>query len=167
MFFLGAGFMLLETKGVVHLALLFGSTWIVNSIVFFSVLVLILLSNLFVWAVKPKNLWPYYGLLITSLLVNTYVPMSTFLALPGAAKVFISCAVIFVPIFFAGVIFATAFRDSRQPDVDFGSNIGGVILGGLSEYFSLMVGFNYLLFIAIAFYLLSMIYKPRVQLASG
>jgi Spermine/spermidine synthase domain len=164
MFFLGAGFMLLETKGVVHLALLFGSTWVVNSIVFFSVLILILLSNLFVWTIKPKNLWLYYGLLITSLLVNTYVPMSTFLALPGVAKVFVSCAVIFVPLFFAGVIFATAFRDSRQPDVDFGSNIGGVILGGLSEYFSLMVGFNYLLFIAIAFYLLSMIFKPHLQL---
>src|SRR5262249_51535402 len=33
MFFLGAGFMLLETKGVVHMALLFGSTWMVNSVV--------------------------------------------------------------------------------------------------------------------------------------
>jgi hypothetical protein len=164
MFFLGAGFMLLETKGVVHLALLFGSTWVVNSIVFFSVLVLILLSNLFVWAIKPKVLWPYYALLVASLLVNASVPMSTFLALPGADKVFVSCTVIFVPIFFAGVIFATAFRDSRQPDVDFGSNIGGVILGGLSEYFSLMLGFNYLLFIAIAFYLLSMIFRPRLQL---
>ncbi len=42
MFFLGAGFMLLETKGVVHLALLFGSTWVVNSIVFFAILVVIL-----------------------------------------------------------------------------------------------------------------------------
>src|SRR5262249_15181969 len=31
MFFLGAGFMLLETKGVVHMALLFGATWMVNS----------------------------------------------------------------------------------------------------------------------------------------
>ena len=38
MFFLGAGFMLLETKGVVHMALLFGSTWMVNSIVFFAIL---------------------------------------------------------------------------------------------------------------------------------
>lgn len=163
MFFLGAGFMLLETKGVVHLALLFGSTWIVNSIVFFSVLVLILLSNLFVWTIKPKILWPYYGLLIASLLVNTYVPMTVFLALPGTAKILVSCTVIFVPIFFAGVIFATAFRDSRQPDVDFGSNIGGVILGGLSESFSLMVGFNHLMFIAIAFYLLSMFRKRGVQ----
>ena len=37
MFFLGAAFMLLETKAIVHLALLFGSTWLVNSAVFFSV----------------------------------------------------------------------------------------------------------------------------------
>ena len=130
----GAGFMLLETKGVVHLALLFGSTWVVNSIVFFTVLLLILLANLFVWTVKPVRLAPYYTLLIASLLLNAAIPMSAFLALPGAAKVIVSCTVVFVPIFFAGVIFATAFRDSRQPDVDLGANIGGVILGGLSQY---------------------------------
>src|SRR5262249_40662696 len=55
MFFLGAGFMLLETKGVVHLALLFGSTWIVNSIVFFAILVMVLLSNLYVLAARPRR----------------------------------------------------------------------------------------------------------------
>jgi hypothetical protein len=71
MFFLGAGFMLLETKGVVHMALLFGSTWVVNSIVFFTILGMILLSNLFVWVAKPRTLWPYYGLLIAALIVNT------------------------------------------------------------------------------------------------
>jgi SAM-dependent methyltransferase len=38
MFFLGAAFMLLETKAVVQMALLFGSTWLVNSAVFFSAL---------------------------------------------------------------------------------------------------------------------------------
>ena len=54
MFFLGAGFMLLETKGVVHMALLFGSTWIVNSIVFFAILTMILLSNFYVLALKPR-----------------------------------------------------------------------------------------------------------------
>jgi SAM-dependent methyltransferase len=164
MFLLGAGFMLLETTGIVRLALLFGSTWVVNSMVLFAILVLILLSNLWVWAVKPQTLWPYYSLLIASLCVNTYVPMGNLLALPGPAKVLVSCTVIFAPIFFAGMIFATAFRDSHQPDADFGSNIGGVILGGLSEYFSLMVGFNSLLFLAIAFYLLSAVLKPRLRL---
>ncbi len=165
MFFLGAGFMLLETKGVVHMALLFGSTWVVNSVVFFAILVMILLSNLYVSWARPKSLLPYYGLLVGALVVNTFVPMSYFLSLPGAAKVAVSCAVIFIPIFFAGVIFATAFRDSRQPDVDFGSNIAGVILGGLSENLSLMVGFNSLLLIAIAFYVLSHLLKPRLPSA--
>src|SRR5262249_48031677 len=133
MFFLGAGFMLLETKGVVHLALLFGSTWMVNSIVFAAILFMALLSNLYVLANPPRRLWPYYGLLIASLLVNLAVPMTSFLAFPGISKVVLSCLVVFIPIFFAGIIFASSFRASRRPEVDFGSNVGGAILGGLSE----------------------------------
>jgi hypothetical protein len=155
MFFLGAGFMLLETKGVVHMALLFGATWIVNSVVFFAILVMILASNVFVLVTKPKKLWPYYALLAASLLVNILVPMNTFLSLPGWEKVAVSCAVIFVPVFFAGIIFGTSFRDSKKADLDFGSNIAGAILGGLSEVFSLLVGFNHMLVLALAFYLLS------------
>lgn len=161
MFFLGAGFMLLETKGVVHMALLFGSTWLVNSIVFFAILVMILCSNLYVLAFGPKRLWPYMVLLVASLLVNALVPLGYFLALPGASKIVASCVVIFAPIFFAGVIFAGAFRDSQHPDVDFGSNIAGVILGGVSENLSLMLGFNHLLMVAIAFYVLSVLLASR------
>jgi spermidine synthase len=161
MFFLGAGFMLLETKGVVHMSLLFGSTWVVNSIVFFAILVMILLSNLYVLLARPRRMWPHYALLLAFLLVNAYVPMDSFLSLPAASRVIVSCAIVFLPIFFAGVIFAAAFRDSRQPDVDFGSNIAGVILGGLSEYFSLILGFKHLLIVAIAFYMLSAILGPQ------
>jgi spermidine synthase len=161
MFFLGAGFMLLETKGVVHMALLFGSTWIVNSVVFFAILVMILFANLFVMALKPRKLLPYYVLLVVALLVNALVPMAWFLSLNVTARTIASCAVVFVPVFFAGVIFATAFRDSRQPDVDFGSNVAGIILGGLSEQLSLVIGFNYLLLVATAYYVLSLLLQPR------
>ena len=170
MFFLGAGFMLLETKGVVHMALLFGSTWLVNSVVFFAILVLILASNLFVLVLKPQKLWPYYVLLSAALVVNILVPMSRFLASPGWEKVAISCAVIFVPVFFAGIIFGASFRGSSQPDVDFGSNIAGAILGGLAENLSLMIGFNYLLIVALAFYVLSAVLRRPVsvpKLATG
>ena len=161
MFFLGAGFMLLETKGVVHMALLFGATWMVNSIVFFAILTMILLSNLYVLAVRPRRTWPYYALLLLSLAINAAVPMGVFLALPGAGKIVASCSLVYLPVFFAGVIFATMFRSSRQPDVDFGSNIGGIILGGLSEYFSLVLGFNHLLWIAIGYYVLSAMLSPK------
>jgi SAM-dependent methyltransferase len=161
MFFLGAGFMLLETKGVVHMALLFGGTWVVNSIVFFAILTMILFSNLYVLLMRPRRLWPYYVLLLAALVVNSVVPIDDFLELPGSSKVMGSCAVVFLPVFFAGVIFASAFRSSRRPDVDFGSNIAGIILGGLSENLSLVLGFNHLLWVAIGYYLLSALLRPR------
>jgi SAM-dependent methyltransferase len=167
MFFLGAGFMLLETKSVVHMALLFGSTWLVNSVVFFAILVMILASNLFVLALKPKILWPYYALLVASLVVNIVVPMSKFLALPGWTKVGVSCAVVFVPIFFAGIVFGALFRDSSQPDIDFGSNIAGAIMGGLAESLSLVIGFNYLLVVAVVFYLISAVSNRSAAVPTG
>jgi hypothetical protein len=149
MFFLGAGFMLLETKGVVHMALLFGSTWIVNSIVFFAILVMV------------RRLGPWYALLVAALLVNALVPMNVYLSLAPAARIAASCLVVFVPVFFAGVIFAALFRDSRRPDVDLGSNVAGIVLGGLSEQLSLVLGFSHLLLVAIAYYLLSAALRPR------
>jgi hypothetical protein len=161
MFFLGAGFMLLETKGVVHMALLFGSTWVVNSAVFAAILAMILAANLYVLKMRPRNLLPYYALLAAALVVNLAVPLNTYLSLAPFARTIVSCAVVFVPVFFAGVIFATLFRDSREPDVDFGWNVAGVVAGGLSEHLSLVLGFNYLLIVAAAYYLAAFALRPR------
>jgi hypothetical protein len=161
LFFLGAGFMLLETKGVVHMALLFGSTWIVNSFVFFSILVMILLSNVFVLIYRPKMLWPYFLMLVVALAANCMIPMNSFLVLPGTSRIIASCSLVYLPVFFAGVIFATSFRESLNPEVDFGSNIAGIILGGLSEYLSLVLGFGHLLWVAIAFYLLAAAFRRQ------
>jgi hypothetical protein len=105
---------------------------------------------------------PYYILLIAALLANALVPMNAFLSLPPLARIVSSCLLVFVPVFFAGVIFAAAFRESRRPDVDFGFNVAGIILGGLSEQLSLVLGFNLLLAVAIAYYLLSLALRPRV-----
>jgi spermidine synthase len=155
MFFLGAGFMLLETKGVVHMALLFGSTWTVNAIVFVAILVMILLSNLFVLRFKPGRLTEYYVLLVLFLGLNTVVDLNSLLGLPQLARASLSCLILFLPIFFAGVIFAVNFSRSANPDHDFGSNIAGAVLGGLAENLSLVLGFRYLLLLAILFYLLA------------
>ncbi len=161
MFFLGAGFMLLETKGLVHMALLFGGTWMVNSAVFVAILAMILLANLVVMISPPRRLWMFYGLLLAALVVNTLIPTDKFLALPGVGKYLVSCTVVFLPVFFAGVIFATAFRSSTQPAIDLGSNIAGIVLGALSENLSLVVGFNHLLWLAIGFYILSAIFGRK------
>ena len=64
-------------------------------------------------------------------------------------------------VFFAGVVFAVTFRDCIRPDVALGSNVAGVILGGLAENLSLVLGFDHLLLIALGFYALSALFGRR------
>ena len=157
MFFLGAGFMLVETKAVVHMALLFGGTWIVNSVVIFAVLVMILVANLFVAIAKPRRLAGYYAALLAALIVSALVPMDTFLGMDRASQIAAASALAFTPIFFAGVIFAVSFTTAVEPDRAFGANIAGAMFGGLAEYSSMLLGFQYLLFVAVALYIISMV----------
>jgi hypothetical protein len=155
MFFLGAGFMLIETKAVVHMALLFGSTWMVNSVVFFAVLLMILGANLFVLRVGPAKLWPYYTGLIVSLVINGLVPLDWFLNLGRTPQVIGAASMVFAPILFAAVIFAVTFSRTASPDRAFGFNIAGAMLGGLAENLSMLLGFQHLMLVAILFYVLS------------
>jgi spermidine synthase len=155
MFFLGAAFMLLETKAVVQLALLFGSTWVVNSLVFFTALILILLANLFVLKAPPTRLIWHYAALLGLLAAAIAIPFNVFLSGGILLRYAVPCVLALGPMFFAGVIFARSFRDSAAPDLAFGSNIAGSVVGGLSESFSMLLGFRYLLLLAVAFYLLS------------
>ena len=156
MFFLGAGFMLVETKAVVRMALLFGSTWMVNSVVFFAVLVVILLANLLVLRLKPKNIAPYGVGVVFALLVGVFVPLEAFLGMPRVQQVVLSSALVVAPIFFAGVVFAVSFARTKEPHRAFGANIAGAMLGGLAEYTSMRLGFQHVGYVAIAFYALSM-----------
>jgi SAM-dependent methyltransferase len=156
-FFLGAGFMLIETKAVVTMALLFGGTWVVNSVVFFAVLVMILLANLWIVKVRPTRLWLYYAGLILTLALNVIIPLDFFLGMTRSVQVIGSCLLVFAPILFAGVIFAASFKRTTQPDRAFGVNIAGAMLGGLAEYSSMLLGFQYLVLVAILFYAISAI----------
>ena len=155
MFLLGAGFMLIETKAVVHMALLFGGTWIVNSIVFCAVLVMILAANLFVLSVRPRSTFSFYVGLLISLAVSALVPMDAFLGWSRSLQIAGACALAFTPVFFAGVVFTLSFSRARDADLAFGANIAGALFGGLSEYSSMLVGFQYVVLVALAFYVVS------------
>jgi len=74
-FFLGAGFLLLETQIVSRMALLFGTTWFVNAIVIAAILVLILVGNL-VAHFRPTitHRLLYLGIAI-SILVSYFTPL--------------------------------------------------------------------------------------------
>jgi len=163
MFFLGAGFMLVETKAVVTMALLFGSTWVVNSIVFFAVLVMILIANLATLKLKTSRLGLYYLGLFVSLLLNTMVSLDFFLGMNRTVQVLGACLLVFTPILFAGLIFAALFKRTNEPDRTFGFNIAGAMIGGLAEYSSMLLGFQYLILVAILFYALSALGSRRMS----
>ena len=67
-FFLGAGFMLVETKAITELALFYGSTWIVTSMVIAAILIMAFLANLLVYKIGTPNTFIIYGLLFLSLM---------------------------------------------------------------------------------------------------
>ena len=117
---LGAGFMLVETKAVVAMAFLFGSTWVVNSVVFFAVLVMILLANRWTLRFQPERLWPYYAGLLITLILNTLIPLDFFLGMTRGIQIIWSSLLVFAPILFAGVIFAVSFKRTSEPDRAFG-----------------------------------------------
>lgn len=167
MFFLGAGFMLVETVAVVKLALVFGSTWIVNSVVIGAVLCAVLGANAFVRNARPKRTGPFYVGVIASLALAAALPSSALLGLPVLARALVSGGLVFLPILFAGVIFARWFERAEDAGVAFGSNIAGAILGGVLENVSILVGFQALLVAAAVLYGLSIVAGGRSTAASS
>jgi hypothetical protein len=154
---LGAGFMLIETRAVVQMALLFGGTWLVNAIVFCAVLVMILGANLFVLAAKPRSLTVFYVLLLLSLAAGLAIPLDSFLGLSRSVQIAASCLLAFTPVLFAGIVFAVSFSRATETSRAFGMNVAGAMIGGLAEYSSMLLGFQYVTVVALAFYALSWI----------
>jgi hypothetical protein len=154
-FFLGAAFFLLETKSITQMALLFGSTWIVNAVVIAGILLMIIIANLVVSRFNITSAEPFYVLLIISLVINFFLPVSAFLELPGLPRILLATLTQVIPIFFAGMVFAITFSQTNSIEIALGSNLIGAVLGGIFEYTSLVLGLNSLYILAVAFYLLS------------
>ncbi|MBI3552723.1 MAG: methyltransferase domain-containing protein [Elusimicrobia bacterium] len=164
MFFLGAGFMLVEAKAVTGLALLFGGTWTVNCFVFAGILLCVLAANLWTLKARPRLLWPYYAGVFLFLGAAYLVPAGSLLAWAPAARLAAAGFLSFAPAFFAGVVFSALFERSRTPAEAVGANTSGAMLGGLAEYSSMVWGFKALCLVAALFYALSLDKTPKARL---
>jgi hypothetical protein len=152
LFFMGAAFLLLETKSVVQFALLFGTTWFVNSLVFVGVLLSVLLAIEVERRIRIARPTLLLGLLFIGLLVGWLIPTGALLGLPTVPRLLAAIALAFFPIFIANLIFAERFRDTVDPTAAFGANLLGAMVGGTLEYLSLLTGFRALLFLVAALY---------------
>ncbi len=167
MFFLGVAFMLLEVKSLTTFSLLFGSTWLVNSLVFFAILSSVLLAILVNSRLKVRRIWPYYLLLFGILAVNVLLPPETLLLGNATARYLLASILAFTPVFLANIIFANSFRDSETADIAFASNLLGIMIGGGLEYFSMLIGYRWLLLLVMVFYACAMLLRNRKQTRAG
>ncbi len=156
MFLLGAAFMLLETRAVTQLSLLFGSTWIVNTSVFGGVLLMVLAANMLAARLKTYRRALWYLLLAISLIVLWILPLQPFFALPLLARAAVSGPLVAVPVFFAGVIFSSELRARVDAASALGCNLCGAVLGGLLENLSMIVGLRAIVLFALVIYLASL-----------
>jgi hypothetical protein len=62
-----------------------------------------------------------------------------------------------LPVFFAGIIFSTTFRESAAPAAVFGANLIGAMVGGFCEYLVTAVGNHRLSILVVVAYLGSML----------
>jgi hypothetical protein len=152
-FFLGAGFLLLETKSVTEFALLVGSTWQVNALVFVVILLMILLANLLVLRLGNRlSVAVCYAILAAGLLISYCWPVGRWAAEAGALAYAVAGASLGVPILMAGLIFAATFRNARVGSLALASNLLGAVLGGTAEYLSLAYGIRSLSLLALVMY---------------
>jgi SAM-dependent methyltransferase len=164
-FFLGAGFLLLETKAITQLSLLYGSTWIVTSLVISSFLLMALLSNALVavWSVSPH--WCYFVLFIL-LIADRFFPYSLFNGVSFETKVLISGAWVAVPVFFSGLIFSGSLKNCGSASEALGINLFGAVCGGVLENAVMIGGTPVLTWLALVLYTLSAVslvvsYRPK------
>ena len=155
--FLGAAFLLLETKGVIQFSLLFGTTWLNNSLVFFAVLVSVLLGIQVARLVRSPLLLPVAAvLLLASACVTIAVPLSSLLAFEPLPRFLLAGALMFTPIFMANLIFSILFRDRKDAELYFGWNLLGATAGGVLEYLSIATGYQALGAVVLAFYVVAL-----------
>jgi len=154
-FGMGAGFLLLETQIISRLALYFGTTWQINGIVIGAILTTLLFANTVVEKLhQPFSTWLTVAGLIAGIVIAYAIPFSR---IPGTAVFvgWLAAAIFVVPVFFAGILFATQFRQAASPSAALGANMLGAVVGGLLENLSLVLGLKALLLVALGLYLLA------------
>jgi hypothetical protein len=157
---LGMGFLLLETKSIGDCTLFFGATWFVTLVVVSGVLLMVLAANVVAERLKGWSLW-MYAPLMAALALLLMVPRESILGLEFPARMAWTLLVVPLPIFFAGVIFSTTFREARSPSAVFGANLIGAMLGGFCEYLGMAVGNHRLSLLVMVAYLGSMLVLAR------
>jgi len=152
MFFMGSAFLLVETKNLSQLSLLFGATWVTNAVVFSSIFAMAIAANLIVERWPVPRLPFLFAALWAALLLSYFVPFSELTQLSPLARGLIGGGVTALPVLFSSLIFAKMFQQTSDAANALGSNILGGLFGGALEAFSIFFGIKAMALLAIGVY---------------
>ena len=152
LFFMGAAFLLLETSNVVRFALLFGTTWFVNALVFAGILVSVFLAIEVARRVRFRHPGRLYVPLFGGVALAWAVPPEALLGLDFIPRFAAAIVLGFTPVFIANLVFADRFREVAASGIAFGTNLLGAIVGGVLEYGALVIGYRALLVVVAILY---------------
>jgi SAM-dependent methyltransferase len=157
-FFLGTGFMLIETKAITELTLVYGASWLVTAIVIGSILTLALIANLFVMGRGVPSRAVTYPLLIGSILCGYFATQHGYSITASAIDTPLITAVLTAPLLFSGLVFSGELKAANSISTALCSNLFGAMLGGLLEYSSMYFGYRALYIVAIAIYVAALFF---------
>ena len=159
--FMGGAFLLLETKNVVQFALLFGTTWVVNSLVFAGVLLSVYAAIEAARHVRLPRPRVLYVALLGALALSWAIAPASLLSLAPVWRFLAAGSLAFAPIFLANLVFAQRFRETASATTAFAANLLGAMVGGMLEYLSLITGYRALLLVVAGLYGLAFLTTPR------
>jgi spermidine synthase len=165
MFLFGAAFLLIETKLVTEMNLVWGATWLTSAVVFASILLMVLIGT--VWMQFRSLPWTVAASgLVLALLVTWAIPVRDIVG--RSLPVRLTASVLFagLPVLFASICFAILFRQREHPDAAFGWNMLGAVAGGLLEFTSMAIGIKAMTLLALVAYLSAMLIHHRTVTAS-
>jgi hypothetical protein len=154
MLLLGMAFLLLETRAVTALNLLWGATWLTSAVVLVSIFVVIFAGTLLAARTRLPHGAAVAGLLLSLAVVYAF-PLSAALGTGLGVKSLASLLAAGLPIFFAAIVFARRFAARANAAAAFGWNLLGAVLGGLAEFGSMVIGLGHLVAVAAVLYLLA------------
>jgi len=154
-FFMGAGFMLVETKAITELGLMFGNTWQIIGIVITAILVMAYLANWVVsWLGYRRATVPLILLILCLALGLVVVRAGGFPA--GRGGQLAAVVLLTAPMFFSGIAFSSLLAGTGEIAAALSMNLLGAMCGGILEYNSMYFGFQFLYWIAGALYALAL-----------
>jgi hypothetical protein len=127
----------------------------VNAFVIATILALILVANVVVALRRAPPVRVVYLALLAWILGTWAIGLDGLMTWSSPARNWAAVLILCMPLFFAGIIFASHIAREAHASVALGSNMLGAVVGGVLEYTSMLWGLRALYLLAALLYALS------------